>query len=95
MTKLELNKTEKAIGLISEGKISKIKDKEKDEFYHVIGNHDEYLVILPAFCTCEHFIIRLLNTQDEICYHILGVQMAGEIKQVSDENWIKLLLKEH
>lgn len=95
MSKSELTDHERAIVLISEGNISKIKEKENDDFYHVKGSKDEYLVILPKFCTCEQFILRCINTPGKICYHILAVQMAGEIKQVSDENWIKLLLKDH
>lgn len=95
MTKAEVTDLERAIELISEGDISKIKDKENDDFYHVKGSKDEYLVILPNFCTCEQFILRCLNKPGAVCYHILGVQMAEKITKISDENWIKLLLKTH
>ena len=96
MSKKEVTAQDKALTLISEGSISHIRGKEEEGFYHVIGSQDEYLVVLPNFCTCEQFILRSIKTIDRsICYHILAVQLSGTIERVSKLDWIKLLLKHH
>lgn len=95
MDKIEITDHERAIALISEGSIALVKGKEEDNYYHVKGMQDEYLVVMPNFCTCEHFILRCLNTPGDVCYHILAVQMSGKIDKISKEDWIKLLLKQH
>jgi predicted nucleic acid-binding Zn finger protein len=95
MDKPELTDHERALELIAEGSISKMKGNEEDGFYHVVGSNDEYLVVLPDFCTCEQFILRCINNPGDVCYHILAVQMSGKIDRTSDEDWRKLLLKHH
>lgn len=95
MNKAEISVQDRALALISEGSISKIIGKEDEGFYHVVGSHDEYLVIIPNFCTCEQFILRSINTPGEYCYHILAVQLSGKIEKVSDIDWMTLLLKHH
>ena len=95
MNNREVTDQDKALTLISEGSISLIKGKEDEGFYHVVGSQDEYLVVLPNFCTCEQFILRSINTPGEFCYHILAVQLSGKINRVEDLDWVKLLLKHH
>lgn len=95
MSKKEVTEQNKALTLISEGSISHIRGKEEEGFYHVIGSQDEYLVVLPNFCTCEQFILRSIKTPGEFCYHILAVQLSGTIERVSELDWMKLLLKHH
>ncbi|MHA2090698.1 MAG: hypothetical protein ACW98K_07545 [Candidatus Kariarchaeaceae archaeon] len=88
---------DKALQLVTEDKIAKINPEEENfaDFYIVTGTRDDYLVILPDFCTCEHFIVRCLKSPDAICYHILAVKMAGKVRSMELDNWLDLLLREH
>ncbi len=88
---------EKALQLVTDDKIAKINpdDETFAEFYLVTGTRDDYLVIFPDFCTCEHFIFRCLKSPDAICYHILGVKLAGTVRSMELDNWLDLLFREH
>ena len=66
---MEITETQKALELISEGKISNLVDKENDEFYHVVGSHDEYLVILPKLE--DHLICFLVLILLVLCILLL------------------------
>ena len=77
------------------GNIAKIKGKEQSDFYYVEGTSDEYLVILPNFCTCEQFVIKIINSPGQVCKHILAVQVAQNLKNPVEIDWMKLLLKHH
>ncbi len=90
----ERTDAEKALQLVTEERVALLVDKTLIDFYWVRGMTNEYLVIYPNFCTCEHFILRSLKSAGSICYHILAVKMAhGRIKKTKKIDWIKLLLK--
>lgn len=91
----EVFEQDKILEIIKIGNIAKIKGREDQDFYYVKGLTDEYLVILPNFCTCEQFVIRSLNTSDQVCKHILSVQMTKKLKEPIELNWMNLLLKYH
>jgi predicted nucleic acid-binding Zn finger protein len=88
---------EKAMKLISGDKIAKINPKDVTLEYHYIvtGSKDDYLVILPDFCTCEHFILRCLKVPGQVCYHILATRMVGEVRTLELDNWLELLQRVH
>ncbi|MCE7735359.1 MAG: hypothetical protein GPJ54_10810 [Candidatus Heimdallarchaeota archaeon] len=91
----ELSEQDKILEILKIGDIAKIKGREDQDFYYVKGLSDEYLVILPNFCTCEQFVIRSLTTSGQVCKHILSVQATKKLKPAIDLDWMKLLLKDH
>ncbi len=88
---------EKAMNLIKNDKIAKLnpEDENLQNHYIVTGSRDDYLVILPEYCTCEQFILRCLKEPGKICYHILATRMSSKVRAIVLDDWIDLLLREH
>jgi len=88
----------KAKDLIRERKVAVLKSpniKLRDHFV-VTGSQDDYLVILPNFCTCTHFHINCIKEKGRICKHILACKLAGSnTRELILENWQDLIYREH
>ena len=91
--KEEKSNLEKAMDLIREKRIFRIIDDNNilEDHFKIEGKNREYLVSLPNFCTCEHFVFRCLKTPGAICYHIQAAQMAGNIEEISSDEVSSLL----
>lgn len=85
----------KAQELVRNDKIARIESVEFDNFFVVTGTNDDYLVVLPRFCTCERFLIKCLIVPGKACKHLLAVKMAKNIKTVSPVDWRDLLYRDH
>lgn len=87
---------QKALKLVEDDKIALIDDENLKDFYVVTGYYDDYLVVLPDFCTCDHFIHNCVREPGKVCKHILAVRMVeGKITRISMEDWTELLFREH
>lgn len=87
---------DKARLFVEEKRISKLvgKEDEFENYYKVAGINDDYLVILPAYCTCIHFLLNCVKEKDKVCKHILAVRMVGDnIPEVSADDWLDLIFK--
>lgn len=62
---------DRAMDLIARDRISLV-DDELDSRFIVEGKTKKYLVVLPAFCSCDHFTFRCLKEKNKVCYHILA-----------------------
>ena len=86
---------DKAKDLIRAKKIARLQDANvnlKDHFVVDGSDNEQYLVILPAFCTCMHFHINCIKTPGMICKHILACRMVGSnIPEIVLDNWQSLL----
>jgi predicted nucleic acid-binding Zn finger protein len=52
------------------------------EIWTVIGKEGDQLVNdSQPYCSCRHFYYKVLSEKDDICYHILGLRMAKQIKE--------------
>jgi len=83
--------------LLMADKIAKIRQDGEilEGLFIVSGNNDDYLVILPRYCTCRHFHLVCVREADRVCKHILATRMAGEKIRVFDvANWQDLLFRE-
>lgn len=89
MTKL--TDKEKAEILISEGKVHKITDIEKEDHYVVTGQKSIYLVVPPSFCTCDHFIFRCIKVPGKKCKHIMAVEKCESPGSMTEVNIFELL----
>ena len=60
--KEEKSNLEKAMDLIKEKRIFRIIDETNilEDHFKIEGKNREYLVSLPNFCTCEHFVFIFL-----------------------------------
>ncbi len=47
------------------------------ELWVVMGRESDYLVIRGTYCSCPHFVIRVVNGETTMpCYHLVAVEMA-------------------
>lgn len=68
-------KTLKAIGLISEKKLYKIKTRSSfisKEIYLVKGNKMNYIAIKNYWCSCNGFLKSVINNKEKPCYHLIA-----------------------
>ena len=93
--KEEKSDLDKAMELIREKRILRIVDDNNilEDHFKIKGINRDYLVSLPNFCTCEHFVFRCLKSPGTICYHILAAQMAGDVNEIGFEEVSSLLYK--
>ena len=91
--KEEKSDLDKAMSLIKEKRILRIIDENDilEDHFKIQGKHRDYIVSLPNFCTCEHFVFRCLKNPGGICYHIRAAQMAGDVDKISTEEVTSLL----
>ncbi|MCY3413279.1 MAG: SWIM zinc finger family protein [Candidatus Heimdallarchaeota archaeon] len=66
------NEVKKANLIIEKKGVHKIQKYEEKEYYIVTGETGEYLVILPNFCSCDHFTFRCINVPGKVCKHIIA-----------------------
>ncbi len=46
-----------------------------------IGVHRDHIIVFPFFCSCKHFVIRVMSEKrDKYCSHLLGARLAAEKK---------------
>ena len=73
------------------------------EIWTVVGVAGEQLVDeAQPYCSCHHFHYRVLDGQDETCYHLLAVRMArrtglyDEVRLRDDEHYdlLRYLLRD-
>ena len=94
MKQNESSETEKAMDLLKDRGVMQFDDIELENHYKVIGKTGEYLVVLPNFCTCDHFVFRCLKTPDKVCYHILAAKFATNIPVVDKQEWNELIFSQ-
>ncbi len=47
------------------------------ELWVVMGRESDYLVIRGTYCSCPHFVIRVVNGESTTpCYHLVAVEIA-------------------
>lgn len=71
----------KATEIIQAKNIRKVRT-DLDGLYEVKGKTGVYLLIKDLFCSCQQFIVRTIHKQQNICYHLLAVQMADKVEEV-------------
>ncbi len=81
---------EKALELISMGNVHKIVDAENR--YVVEGKTSKYLVMLPDFCSCDHFVFRCLKEAKKVCYHILAAKHSNKPKSIENVDLIQFFI---
>ena len=51
------------------------------EIWTVVGIEGDQLVIeSQPYCSCRHFHYKVLSDKDQICYHLLSVKIARQLK---------------
>ena len=91
MKQKETSETEKAMDLLKDQGVQKFDDVELENHFKVDGKTGSYLVVLPNFCTCDHFVFRCLKTPDKVCYHILAAKFSTNTPSVDKSEWKKLI----
>jgi predicted nucleic acid-binding Zn finger protein len=55
------------------------------ETWIVMGNTADYVVVRGLFCSCPHFIIRVVGLQNPApCYHMVAVEIAARTRRYHD-----------
>lgn len=88
---------EKAQELVRNDKLIRLKgdEFEFDNMYIVTGQRDDYLVVSPLYCSCEHFLLTCIKEPGRVCKHILATHIAGDnIREEPAEQWQEYVLRE-
>jgi predicted nucleic acid-binding Zn finger protein len=89
---LDQEELEKARQFLTENKIKRIKS-DLDDLFEVESSVDEevkYVVLLPDFCSCTHFIFNCIKEKNKVCKHILAAKITGKVPLVEDPKWREL-----
>ncbi|MHA1868128.1 MAG: hypothetical protein ACTSVB_10985 [Candidatus Heimdallarchaeaceae archaeon] len=69
---------EKAIKILKNKRLVKLKIKSNLCFWIVKGKNSDYVIIDTLYCDCRDFYMRIINrNNDEPCYHLLA-KIIGE-----------------
>jgi predicted nucleic acid-binding Zn finger protein len=89
---LEQQELEKAQKFLTENKIKRI-EADLPDMFEIESSIDEnikYLVLLPDFCSCTHFIFNCIKEKGKVCKHILAAKIAGKVPSTQNREWTKL-----
>lgn len=74
----------KAEDLIARNRVFKLHDGIHENYFLVKGKTDDYLVVLPRFCSCHHFQTRCIKIPGKICYHLLAAKLCQTPLTIDD-----------